>query len=296
MKLSAKYLFSGILIGLVLLMAFLASFPDGKLHITFCNVGQGDAAYIRFPNNSDMLIDGGPDDKVLSCLGRYMPFYDRTIDMVVLSYPQKDHLQGLISVVQRYNIQYFVIGVEGNETEGYRKLIDNISKKNIVVKNLYQGDELRMGEVKVALLWPTRQFVAANVPTEELNNGAKLGLATKTDLSSFSYFMNIQYGKFSALFTGDGDNKIQPEILRTVDLPKVDVLKVPHHGSAASLMPEFLDKIQPNMAILSVGKNGYGYPSIEALNLLREKGTKLKRTDKDGDVEVVSDGRGWVVN
>src|SRR3972149_6329793 len=108
-----KYFLFGFLIGFILLTSYFFSLPDGKLHIIFCDVGQGDAAYIRTPNNQDMLIDGGPDDKVLSCLGRHMPFYDRTIDVVVLTHPQKDHLQGLISVVERYTVKYFVMGVEG---------------------------------------------------------------------------------------------------------------------------------------------------------------------------------------
>ena len=112
--LSKKHFLSGILIGLVLLSTYLFTLPDGRLHLVFCNVGQGDSTYIRTPSNLDMLIDGGPDDKVLSCLGRHMPFYDRTLDVVVLSHPQADHMRGLISVIQRYNVKYFVIGAVGS--------------------------------------------------------------------------------------------------------------------------------------------------------------------------------------
>ena len=100
MKLSLKSLIIGGVFGLTLFFAYLWFLPDQKLHVVFCDVGQGDAAYIRGPNNMDMLIDGGPNDKVLNCLGRHMPFYDRTIDVIMLSHAQKDHLQGLLSVLR----------------------------------------------------------------------------------------------------------------------------------------------------------------------------------------------------
>ena len=91
-KLLRGYVISGIITGCILLVSFLFTLPDGKLHIFFCNVGQGDAVYIRFPDGRDMLVDGGPNDTVLQCLGRHMPFWDREITMVVNSRPQNDHL------------------------------------------------------------------------------------------------------------------------------------------------------------------------------------------------------------
>ena len=99
-KLRVGYVISGIVTGLILLFSFIATLPDGKLHIVFCDIGQGDAAYVRFPDGRDMLIDGGPNDKVLNCLGKHMPFWDRRINLVVLTHPQKDHMQGLNPVLE----------------------------------------------------------------------------------------------------------------------------------------------------------------------------------------------------
>src|SRR3989344_9140986 len=164
--LSKKYFLIGAFFGLILLIVYIISQPDGKLHVVFCDVGQGDSAYLKMPNGADVLIDGGPDDKVLSCLGRHMPFYDRTIDVVILSHPQKDHLQGLISVIDRYNVGYFIIGVEGNDTEGYKKLIQTIKKKNIKIKNLYTGDSLSLGKVNFSVLWPERKWVASQLGSD----------------------------------------------------------------------------------------------------------------------------------
>lgn len=320
--LSKKYFLGGTVVGLVLLFSYFLSLPDGRLHITFCSVGQGDATYIRFADNENMLIDGGPDDKVLSCLGSHMPFYDRTIDMVVLTHPQKDHLQGLISVVKRYNVRYFVIGVEGNNSAGYAELVQNIKAKNIKIKNLYSGDELGLGEARIKVYWPEREWVRRNAgvklgnatmqqcdtstslstsnATMKCNNyinqsGAVLGLATDTELNDFSYFLGLSYGNFKALFPGDGDIHIQPEVLKE-DLPDVDILKVPHHGSKTGMMKEFLEKIRPELAVISVGKNSYGHPTLEALNLLNMIGATVRRTDLGGDVEIISNGSRWWTN
>ncbi|MBI3379990.1 hypothetical protein HY029_04500 [Candidatus Gottesmanbacteria bacterium] len=297
---SKKHFIGGTLIGAVLLFAYIFSIPDGKLHITFCNVGQGDAAYIRTPSNQDMLIDGGPDDKVLTCLGKHMPFYDRTIDIVLLTHPQKDHMQGLISVIQRYNVKYFVIGVEGNETSGYKLLVDEIKKKNVTIKNLYRGDKFSFGKVEFDLLWPDKQWLVENgaLKGDIADIGSKqiLGLQTSRDLNDFSYYVDLKYGSFSTLFTGDGDSKIQPDIIAMNEVPQVTVLKFPHHGSKTGILPEFLDKIKPKLAVISVGKNSYGHPTKEALQLLESRSIELKRTDLSGDVEVVSDGQKWIVN
>lgn len=296
---SRKYFISGIIIGIVLIFSVLFSLPDGKLHIVFCNVGQGDAAYIRTPNNQDMLIDGGPNNRVLDCLGRHMPFYDRRIDIVILSHPQKDHLQGLIEVARRFDIGTFIIGVEGNETEGYRQLVEVLKEKQIPLKNLFTGDSFRLGNLSFDILWPERKWVADNISNikDQISKRdageAVLGLSTSQDLNSFSYFLHLKYGEFDALFTGDGDSKIQPVIMQTVQLPDIEVLKYPHHGSKTGILPAFLDKIAPELAVISVGKNSYGHPSNEALQLLKDRNITIERTDVDGDVEVVSDGKEW---
>lgn len=308
MRISRKHFLLGAFIGLILLIAYIVTLPDGKLHIVYCNVGQGDASFIRTPSNQDMLIDGGPNEEVLSCLGRHMPFYDRTIDVVLLTHPQKDHLQGLISVVQRYNVKYFVIGVEGNNTEGYKRLIQVLREKKVPVQNLFTGDSFTMGKVKFDVLWPERKWVIAkmkpaspagrqfnNLTMNQLNmNGsAILGLSTDQNVNNFSYYLDLHYGKFQALFTGDGDSQIQPEVAAAVSLPDVDILKYPHHGSKTGMLPEFLDKIKPELAVISVGENSYGHPSKEALELLSSRAIKIDRTDKGGDVEIISDGEKW---
>lgn len=285
-----KTLLVGLALTVSLVFAFIFSIPDGRLHLTFCDVGQGDAAYIRTPGNQDILIDGGPNDKVLQCLGKNMPFYDRTIDLVLLSHPQKDHFQGILSVIDRYNVKYFVISPVAGSGIEYQKLIKKIEEKKIPVKILYSGDKFSLGKVEFDILWPQKQWVANNLSSDS----NVLGLATsKEDPNEFSYYVHLSYGQFDALFTGDGDSLIQKDVEKLDMLPDVEVLKLPHHGSKTSVLSEFLDKIKPELAIISVGKNSYGHPAGETLKLLKDHAVKIKRTDQDGDVNVVSDGNNW---
>jgi competence protein ComEC len=297
-----KNIFIGLALIISLIFAFTLSLPDGKLHIIFCDVGQGDAAYIRTPSNQDILIDGGPNEKVLDCLGKYMPFYDRTIDVLFLSHPQKDHFGGLESVIERYTVKYFVMSPIAGRGKEYERLIKKIEEKRVPVKILYTGDKFSLGKVGFDILWPEREWVEANLATDlsdlsNLSDLSVLGIKTvKRDPNEFSYYLYLSYGQFDALFTGDGDSKIQKEIEKDILLMDIEVLKFPHHGSKTGLLPDFLEKIKPELAVISVGKNSYGHPSQEALNLLQEHHVEIKRTDQDGNIQVVSDGKSWEIS
>ncbi len=288
--LKLKYILSGLLLTVLIALLFLTSQSDNKLHIYFCDVGQGDAIYIRFPNNQDMLIDGGPNNKVLSCLSDHMPFYDREIDLVMLTHPQADHLNGLIYVIERYKVSYFVTSPVGNSTEGYSKLTELLKNKNIEVKNLYTGSEVNFGSVVFKSIWPEKSWVLANLIS---NNGNVLGVTSKDpNLNDFSEMGILSYGSFDLLFTGDGDQRIQDDILKIYNNQKdIEVMKVPHHGSKTGLLEEFLQAFKPEMAIISVGKNNrFGHPSDEIIQKLSKYVKTIKRTDVDGTIEVVSDG------
>ncbi len=298
--------------------------PDGKLHLTFCDVGQGDAIYIRFASGQDMLIDGGPDNKVLACLSQAMPFYDRTIDVVLLTHPQSDHLNGLIPVIERYSLKYFVAPPVGNTTLSYRRLIDVVASRSIAVKNLYSGSEMRFGQAKVKVVWPDGQWVAEKTKNQKCSiknhlpnslciadaageqavqeaRGAVLGAETSEDLNHFSIITHLAYGDFDALFSGDSDIAVQKNILeRGLALASsnnpIEVLKVPHHGSKTGLFAQFLDSLGAKLAVISVGANNrYGHPAAEILDLFKDRHIDLLRTDIDGTIEVTSDGKSWSV-
>jgi competence protein ComEC len=298
MKLRVGYLISGIATGLVLLAGFLTSLPDGNLHIVFCAVGQGDAAYIRFADGRDMLIDGGPDNKVIDCLGRHMPFWDRSLDLVVLTHPQKDHMQGLIEVVKRFRVGRFARSDVAHTSEGYAKLQEAIQSRGVAVKFVEQGEQVNIGEARISVLWPSGEQLAradsSNLAVEEGTINV-LGAAVG-DLNDFSVVFHLRYGTFDAIFTGDADTRVEGSYRGVPLAPDpIEVLKVPHHGSRTGMSEAYLDWISPRLAVISVGKNNYGHPAPEILSMLSARSILTRRTDAAGDVEVVTDGQGWSV-
>lgn len=329
-RLKIGYLLSGIATGLVLLFSFILTIPDGKLHLVFCDVGQGDAIYVRFPDGRDMLIDGGPNNKVLGCLGRNMPFWDRKINLVVLTHPQRDHLQGLIEVVNRFAVDHLVKSDVGNATEGYTKLIDAIARKRIPVRLLTQGQTITIGLTKLTVLWPSPEQITRMqltksdlaMPGQTFIEGGRVLGASATNVNDASIVFWLRYGSFDAILPGDADSRVEvgyrgmPLALRQSSPQKnsgqawqadegVEVLKVPHHGSKSGMTEAFLDWLFPastqgvtpgveRVAVISVGRNNsYGHPAPEILKRLKDKEIKILRTDEVGDIEVVSDGRGW---
>ncbi len=303
-KLRTGYLISGITTGLVLLFGFLATIPDGKLHLTFCDVGQGDATYVRFPDGRDMLVDGGPNNKVLECLGRHMPFWDRHINLVVMTHPQRDHLQGLIEVVNRFSVDYFVRSDVANNTEGYQKLIDAVAAKKVSVRFVSQGENVDVGATRLSVLWPSAEQVAslargplgdiAGTQGDALESRVLGVSSTPTNLNDASIVFWLRYGSFDAVLTGDADTRVESRYRGVkLALDRVEVLKVPHHGSRTAMTEAFLDWLKPQLAVISVGKNSYGHPAEETIRLLRQKDRKIVRTDEEGDIEIVSDGKRW---
>lgn len=267
-------------------------FYDGKLHLVFCNVGQGDAIFIRTPGGKDILIDGGPDDLVLDCLSNHMPFWDRTIEVVVLTHPHADHLTGLISVLERYQvIHYFTEKVE-NRTKVYQRLQDTLAVKNVTAKYTFSGDRIDFPDkTQLLTIWPDKEVVN----NQELQDiGSVEQDSSSLDVNGFSVISQISFGDFNALLTGDAGVLIEDKIAKIVG--SVDVLKVPHHGSKTGMSEYFLEELRPILAVISVGvKNRYNHPSEEMINLLKSKQIKTLRTDRDGEIEVVSDGKEFKV-
>lgn len=286
-------------IGILVLIASLIwltvfSSPTQKLQLIFCDVGQGDAILIQKGENQ-VLIDGGPNRKVLDCLGKNMPFWDRTIEVVALTHPQADHLEGLNFVLERYGVEYFLSGPEGNQSAGYLSLKSKIEDLKIKLINPYLGEKFRIGGVELVTLWPKKSWVENSLASDcpvgdcQLASGeAVLGISTGKNLNDFSLVFLLNYAGLKALFPGDADAGIQEEILlNNPSLDQVNLLKVPHHGAKTSLRDDFLERIRPDTAIISVGKNSYGHPSSEIISRLESLGLKVRRTDIEGEVKFV---------
>lgn len=252
--------------------------PDGKTHISFYDVGQGDSAFITTPKNHQILIDGGPDSKVLSKLSADMPFYDRSLDLVVLSHPHADHVNGLIDVLKRYQVdQVLFTGVVFN-SPNYTEFLNVVKDKKIPTKIARSGEEIDFSDGPTFnILWPTKSLRGEQV--SELNNS--------------SIVLRLDYEGNSVLFPGDFEVSGQKD-LSDSELSdfKADILKVSHHGSYTGTNLRFLRAVDPKYAIISVGAdNRFGHPHENVLKMLSN--IKVYRTDKNGDIKVIisSDGK-----
>ncbi len=269
-----------------------AKFNDGKLHLVVCDVGQGDGIFIRTPDGSDILVDGGPDDAILNCLSNHMPFWDRTIELIVLTHPHTDHATGLIGVLRRYNVLHFVTEKLKSKTATYQRLEDALAAKNLIAKYLVSGDRIDFSDkTDILTLWPSQEWLNnSQLQAQNSKNDSQ-----NLDVNGFSLIQVLSYGKFKVLLTGDAGSSTEDKIAAQVG--KVDVLKVPHHGSKTGMSDYFLSQINPSSAIISVGVNNrYGHPAKTALDLLKNHNIKYLRTDKDGAIEIISDGKSFSVN
>lgn len=251
--------------------------------VVFCDVGQGDSAYIRMPNGIDMLIDAGPDQSVLSCLGKYMPFYDRTIELAILTHPDFDHYGGFLSVLDRYYIRSFALPPIKKNNQTFSDLLSKLELREAKLFFPIAETEFHVGSAVFYTFWPTSSFLGDSVYFKE---SALLGFSSRS-ANAYSLVFVIQLASHYLLFTGD----LTPSELDTVVIPErftdVRILKVPHHGSKNGLTTRFLDQLKVETAIISSGKNnGYGHPHQEILEMLKTRRIEYVRTDTDGHIEV----------
>ena len=254
----------------------IASQKDGLLKVYFFDVGQGDSEFIETPSGRQILIDGGPDNKVLEQLGRVMPFYDHNIDMVIASHPHADHIAGLIDVLGRYNVKSIVEAKEVYDSPQYTAWEDAVSGEGAYNIEAIAGKIIDFGDgVILKLLYPF-QSVA--------------GTQTKTPHDDMVVAM-LEYGSFRVLLAGDMEAKIENKLMFMGDDLRADVLKIGHHGSKTSSSENFLRAVNPKLGFIEVGKdNQYHLPSPDILQRLEDFGIKYYRTDVDGDTEIISDG------
>jgi competence protein ComEC len=270
-------------IGLVCWQLF--QFYDGKLHVVFCDVGQGDAILITTPSRKRILVDGGVDESIFACLSAHMPFWERRIDLMILSHPHADHLNGLVSVLDRYTISYFATEPLKNDTAGFKELLRKIKEKRVTSTSVLAGIVIRIGDgVVIRVVGPTQEYLDQTSPKGSIGESAEFG----------SIIQQISYGNVDVLLDGDSQVSGMKQAQKKLN-GQIEVLQVPHHGSRFGLDKALVDELAPKVAIFSVGKNMYGHPAPSMLTLLQNAGIQYFRTDEDGDVEIVSDGKTFLV-
>lgn len=295
----SKY-FLGILslIALVTWLGVLA-LPNNNLRLIACDVGQGDAVLATM-GNTQVLTDGGPNNSVLDCLGRHMPFWDRKIELVILTHPEKDHFEGLIEVFRRYKVEKFIANSVDNSSQDYQVLEDLVRGQGVTVVNPVRGMQVVLGLIQLDILSQTDRVLTDSSLGGESN---VLGVwSKKGGLNEFSIVTRLSLGEFDALLTGDIDPKTSDQIAQQVvnsGWGPIEYIKVPHHGSRNGMTKNLLTALGSNgqsasrrIAVISAGKsNSYGHPHKEILDMLDEFNIKIERTDVDGDIEVETNGK-----
>lgn len=281
-KIFWKYFLSFLLVINLLLIFAYFSF-DNNLKIIGCDVGQGDS-FLIIKGNTQILIDGGPPNgKAVSCLSKHLPFWDNTIEMVVITHPQLDHFGGLIEVFEKYSVRLLLKNSLKVSTKEYRVLEDNVDLNSTQLISSIAAKSITIGLLSFDIVWPERDYFYQNTTTNNEDNSAE-NRETDVDLNNFSIVLKLTYKNHKALFTGDIGSAVINEIILTNKLEPVEYIKVPHHGSKNGLTEELLKTVNPKIAVIGVGKNQWGHPHKEVLELLKKYNVKVFRTDELGDV------------
>ncbi len=258
------------LISTTLVARELTLIPDGKLHTYILDVGQGDSILLISPSGKQILIDGGPDLSTLEHLGKYMSFFDRSIDLIVLTHPHADHLTSLPEILKRYKVHSLMLTGIKSKNSRYLSLLNEAQTKNIstIIANSNKDFDSRDG-IFIDIIHPYK-----SIDSYTLNNS--------------SIVLKITYKDQSILLTGDIEEETEIEILKAGTDIRSNILKAAHHGSKTSSLKNFLSAVDPNTAVISVGEdNKYSHPSPEVISRFEDMNIDIKRTDEDGTIHLI---------
>lgn len=279
--------------GVVIVIQFWGA-ESPPLLVHFYNVGQGDAIHIRTQDGFDVLIDGGPDASIVEKLGRNMPFWDKAIELMILTHPHADHLVGQLGVLDRFEVKRVISTGVLHTTDEYLMWLRKIEELKIPMQIVSAGvafeitnfksqitNKSEIQNHKLEIIYPFENFEGKRVVEKGIGEGG--------GLNDTSIVARLVFGQHTFLFTGDIGDEVEKELLSSQ--LTADVLKVAHHGSKYSSSQEFLQAVNPKYAVVQVGKkNDFGHPHFQTLWRLKQIGAEILRNDKDGDVSFVSDG------
>ncbi len=251
------------------------------LEVTFLDVGQGDASFIRFPHGGNMLIDGGEGGSFDCGKKIILPYLHRRgirqLDIVVLTHAHSDHVGGLIAILREMPVGIVLDCGYPHTSYVYEKFLKTVRENKIPYRIVKGGDEIgAYKDVEIQILSPPKSHLKG----------------TNSDVNNSSIVIKMTYGKTSFLFCADIESEIEEVLLKSEYKLNSNVIKVPHHGSKSSSTREFLKAVNPEIAVVSAGKNNpFGHPHISVLSRYKAEGIKLYRTDKNGTITAATDGK-----
>lgn len=244
---------------------------NGTLRVYVLDIGQGDSTLLVSPSGKQILIDGGPDLSALTELGKKLPLFDKHLELLILSHPDKDHISALPEVLRRYNVERVMLtGVE-HDLGQYQDVIEEIEKQNIPVIWPERETDIAFGDGLILdIIWPDSSEFDPQMETNQS-----------------SIVLRALYKEHSILFTGDIDDEIEQRILQTGADVRSDILKVAHHGSRTSSSTGFLLAVDPELAVISVGENNsYNHPHPFITKRFQTLGIATKSTIEEGTVAI----------
>ena len=247
--------------------------PIDILQVSFLDVGQGDAILITAPNRNQVLIDGGPNKKVIRALGQVMPFFDRSIDLIIATHPDLDHIGGLPDTLDRFEVSAYLAPMAESKTAAY---------KTLQTKVITEGAQTVVAEKGM-------RVILAKDTTLEIFSAGTAGVES----NAASVVAKLTYGDIDFLLTGDAPLALEEKLAYQVGSGlQAEILKVGHHGAKSSSGETFLQKVSPQFAVISAGtENRYGHPHVETIARLKEVGAEILQTKDLGTIVFETDGQ-----
>lgn len=277
----------------------LSRWPDDQVHVFYCDIGQGDSILIIY-RFIEVLIDSGPDQSITNCLARHFPPGDKTIEMVIATHPDNDHIGGFPAVFRQYRVSnLFLIGV-GKTTRDFsdfRKSVLELLSRGTHVYLGRAGQYFEVpGKIKLTIISPqvevgTLRLFSGQTTETYLSDTIHHQEAILKSINDVSIGTILEVGRYKTLLMADIESSAELALIAHRVLGRVNVLKAGHHGSKSSNTIPFLTITRPEYVVISAGKNNrYGHPHQEVMDRLAIFHSKIYRTDRDGDVEWVSNG------
>ena len=274
-QLTRKFVLGMLLFAVVLIFYAVWQKDNQPTQVVFLDVGQGDAMLASLPGDVQILVDAGPSGELASKLSRYLPFYDRDIELAVLTHPHADHLRGFLEIFKNYNVKNFIFSGASYSSRVYADFMEALKKEGGNVYLARTGDIISYeGRPILKILSPDKTALGQDFKKiHEANIVSQLELGNK---------------KF--LLMGDAEEGLESTLIARIAsdatnaIMDIDILKVGHHGSKTSTSQKLLQAVKPEEAVIQVGRNSYGHPTPAVLGRLKQIGAKIFRTDQIGDV------------
>lgn len=260
--------------------------PQPEDKIVFLDIGQGDSILLQ-DGTSQVLIDGGPGMTVLTRLSEELPWFDKTIDVVISTHPDQDHLEGLLHVLERYKVKLVILPqiphTSQLQAEWLKKLQDAIERNNSAYRFAWKGENLKFQDLNIEVLAPDQETLTEARDDKKTNDAAVI--------------IRVDMHDRSLLLTADAESQVEKHVVETIPAEKldVDILKAGHHGSKTSTTQQLLDAVSPSFVAISVGaKNRYGHPHPTVLDRL--KTISYMRTDHSGSIRWIFKNNQWLLS